>query len=691
LSCGYHGYSNSLCLSLSLSLCLSLCLSLSNTSLSMSACLYLCLCLTLCVQFVFTCWYLCNLSLEDLYHTSFAAFDLSKQGCIMLDDLPYIFRNMYGSHWRKIDAAKKIFMELHLLGVSNNLRIDYPTYRATILNHTFFLNSVFEVHRRVREVVFGERHWVREMGTLGLSAQCLKKKWGRDKLMECVKFNTAEEIARAALLHEKHCALRSYPRTDDVFLDRHGAVIPDRDDDQDHLRKKNHVNGVDRTAWVYSAQPARDRDKQRQQQRDSRDGDRDGGGAEDRPTLIPEHAELDADLEGGAGLREVDLHYGRELPREVHREDTARMLAPQDRPRQEIVVDRLTTRRLTKAGKRLKECHQFARVTEMLDYDDAQQEGLQAETDALFADLPSRARVTFSHENDFDHEPISYRHLYDECVVRPSFVRASRDHNVHFPGGVAVAAPGMRNIERVRGVPVTQLIHERHYPHEEASVCSENNLEAEQRKIQSAIKKEQIKLNRQARRVTARVELPSATEDAAPTRDMTSTGTTRAASTGSSSSSPLFNGMEAVLIPNTIRFANPFARHPNIFDNRDYSQTQSSACNCAVDEAPVPVAVENNNNNNYYLVKKTQEILDKHKEKLANQTYKLKCTAKKSEIEGFEKKKTCHQKFSLRKKTDSQSRGEGTAKTSGGNKKKKHNLKLRMNNSNSNNARPSTS
>ena len=400
------------------------------------------------MQFVYICWYLCNLSLEDLYETSFSAFDLSKLNCIIVDDLPYIFSNMYGVNWRNIDGVHKLFLELERIGIDNNLRIEYLAYRDTIINHTSFLNSIFEVHRRVRDVIFGEKYWNKKMGDIGLSEECYANKWTREKLMEMIKFNTPEEIIKSMYSKNK-LKLKTYPSIDDVFLDRNGDVIPEHDDDQDHLRKKNYINGVDRTAWVYSAQPRRERANQRELDKTCSSAPIESRG-ENFPTEIAEFAGLeDVDFEP------VDLHRGMEnygeLSREITKENKYNVLVPADFPRPEIILDRLNTKKLIKAGKRLKECHEYALVTEMLGYDEEQQERLQAEVDEYInAKHPPKPKATFKHENDFDDIDITCRDIYNDCTIKPSFARPSRLHS-HFPGGVPTHYPGLRYVEMVNG------------------------------------------------------------------------------------------------------------------------------------------------------------------------------------------------------------------------------------------------
>lgn len=556
----------------------------------------------------------------------------------MLDDLPYIFRNIYGVNWKSIDAAKKVFSELHTLGVSHNLRIDYPTYQNTIIHHTTFLNCIFEVHRRVRDVIFGEKYWQNKMGDLGISEECLRKKWDRDKLMMYVKYNTPEDIMKN--LRQNYNNLQVHPVVDDnILIDRNGNIIPERNDDQEHLRKKNYINGVDRTAWVYSSQPLRNRERQRLNVT--------GGFShnhEEVPTKIAEFEDLEH-------MENVDLHTGFEsneqLPKQFHKENALNLLVPEDRPKPEKVVDRLTTRKLTKAGKRLKECHQFARVTDMVGYDEAQELELQNEMNGLRDSLPPKETVTFSDLNDYDDHPISYRHLYDECVIRPKFVRQSRVHP-HFPGGVAINN-NMSNIYRINGVPVSQLIRERNYPHDEASVFSNDTLAVDQRKHLSEVKKTTIKLERQVSRLerqASRLGIATTTEDPSiPWNVDIEDDETRATS--------LFMAHIPIVPVQTV------LRTAKVYNNR-WNQTNDDETDAtSVTSCQEPASKDSQND--LYMVKRTAEILRKHKEKVANQKYKLKSSKPTrsggpSEERNFELKKSSdNQRFSLRKKLNSQS------------------------------------
>jgi len=594
------------------------------------------------VQFVYTCWYICNLSLEDLYRTSFAAFDLSNEHCIMLDDLTYIFRNVYGFNWKKNEGAKKLFIELHDLGISHNLRIDYATYHNTIIHHTTFLNCIFEVHRRVRDVIFGEKHWHSKMGNLGISEKCLNKKWDRDRLMMYVKFNSPLDILKT--LNKNYNHLKEYPVTDDqIFIDRNGNIIPDRNDDQDHLRKKNHIDGVDRTAWVFSSQPRLERARTQQRLLEEETGSPTRPATveeDDKPTHIPEHDNLD----NAENLDVVDLHYGYEtneqLPKQFHKENAANILVPEDRPKPEKILDRLTTKRLTKAGKRLKECHQFARVTEMLDYDEAQEQGLQKEVDALFAHIPPPEAATFVDDHAYDDYALSYRQIYDECVVRMTFPRKSRT-NSHFPGGVAVNS-NASNIQRVNGVPIPQLIHERHYPLDEASVFSADSLVADQKKHLSDVKLAEIKVLRQIgwRERQARKKGIELTEPEDPSIAWGDDANRDDIASCTSSLVVAYDPIVKLVVPPALRYRSRF--HDNKCDETIIEEPSIDDSHDSQSHIPEIVQEVKETQQNPYLAKKTQEILDQHKEKISHQKYRLKsktCLAKQSDKNSMSKEK----------------------------------------------------
>lgn len=418
------------------------------------------------VQFVYTCWYICNLSLEELYQTAFTAFDISNSGAVLLDDLNTICRDVYGSQWKKVDAAKKIYSEFFMAATNNCLRVEYATFREILANHTSFVHCIFDVHRRVRAVVFGEKYWKRRMGDLGISDECIERSWNRNSLMTLVKYNTPNQIVKS--LHETGGALITNVNDIDEYLDADGNVIPLKTREA----KANFINGVDRTAWVFSSNPSRNKPKtlsdanEKINHINGRDGDHDNNNA----TKIEEFADIEDHMEA------VDLHEGvaeGPVPRQrkkVHDED---VYPPSERPRAQRVVDRLASRRLAKQGKTPHECHQFSSAVEMADYDEAQEQRLAAEGMQEGAVRP-KLRATFSRLDDFDDLPLAYRHTYDECTKRPSFERASR-RGVKFPGGVPVAR-GMETVQRVKGVPVSQLLREINYPYEEASHCSVESL-----------------------------------------------------------------------------------------------------------------------------------------------------------------------------------------------------------------------
>lgn len=560
----------------------------------------------------------------------------------------------------------------------------------------------------------------------GLSDQCLQQQWNREKLMEHVKYNSPQDIIKSMFKplntttttnNNNQIALKGRPpNTNHIYLNRKGEIIPERDDDQDHLRRKNHINGVDRTAWVYSAQPHKERekklalDREKENVRLALEAAAANSGpilvmsskereARDKPTFISEMADILG--EGEENL--IDLHTGFEnawtdLPREVHKENdssTPWRLAAEDKPRPERVLDRMTTRRIIKAGKRLKECHKFACATEMADYDDAQHLALLADSEAIRKKASPKAKVVFDPEDTYDNQPISYMHLYDDLIVKTKFARRSREAAGHFPGGVPVQSKGMSTIERINGIPVAQIIHERHYPNEEASLYSENSfdLKVEQRKMQSALKKEQIKLNRQAskRVLTTTAAASTTTSNTHPhhiATEVTATNasptvtppiTDTATDTDNTTTTPTFMaGVEQEVIPNLIRHANPFTHLKSnaiaageVHDTDNTKREDSDRCR-------------------YYLVKRTQDIIEAHHVKLANQTYKLKCTqnSTKGIVNNDEKRQSstshgAHHKFSLKKKHSHHHHSTSTATPATGSgddnvkKKKKYKLKLK--------------